>query len=142
MLHCVTPFHASMNFGRVSLVLATSLLTSAYFSKSSSTTCIVKVVSFSSLSCDDFFTMPCATTNDPMTVSDLSYRGTNLYTRVSCSSLSCFILLYDYMFSKMASMHSNGGNVFIFSMAFCTLSYAFLNLSSMAFIARSSVNFV
>jgi hypothetical protein len=90
-----------MNFWRVSLAIETSFFTSTSFSKISSTTCVVNVVSFSSLYFSPFFIMPCTTANAPMTLSDSSCRGTNHYAILFFFSLNFSIWLYDYLFSRM-----------------------------------------
>jgi hypothetical protein len=120
----------------------TSFFTSTYFSKISSTTCEIRVMRFSSLSCVSFFTIPCKIVSSPMTLTTSFYRGTNRCVRVFCFSISCSISLYDYLFTRMTAMHSDGGIVLIFLVAFYSFSYAFLNLSSMTFIFGSSINFV
>jgi hypothetical protein len=130
-----------MNFWRFSLIVATSFFNSTSFSKISSTTYAIRVMSFSSLSCVALFTIPCAATNSPMTMSASSYRGTNHCARVFCSSLICSISFYDCIFTEMVVMHSDCCGVLIFSVAFCAFSCEFLNVSSMTTIVGSLVNF-
>jgi hypothetical protein len=66
---CVTLFHTSMNFWEASLVAATSFVTSSSFPKISSTTCIVRVVIFSFISCGAFFVVPFLVANSMITLS-------------------------------------------------------------------------
>jgi hypothetical protein len=138
---CVMPLHASMKFWEVSFVVATSFLTSSSCSKISSTICIVRVMSFSSMSCASFFNFPSATTNSPITLSASSYNGANRCWRIFYWSLIFSISLYECLCAKMVVMHSAGGSILMFFEAFCTFSCASLNIASIAFIYGSSINF-
>jgi hypothetical protein len=119
----------------------TSFITYYSCSKVSSMTCVVMVASLFLLSCFAFFTLSCATTNSPITLSYLSY-GTNRCWRIFCWSLIFSISMYDFLCAKMVAMHSTGSNVLMFSEAFYSFSRTSLNLASTTFISGSSIGFV
>jgi hypothetical protein len=85
----VTLLHASMKFWKVSLTTATFFVTSASFPKISSTTYVVSVVSFSSVSCVSFFVMPYTVSNFPLILSDSFCKGSNLCA-IFCFSARIF----------------------------------------------------
>jgi hypothetical protein len=120
----------------------TSFLTSTSCSKISSTTYVVRVVSFSSLLCASCFTLPCATANSPIILNVSSYSNTNQCRRIFFWSCIFSISLYDYLCASMVIMDSTGGNILMFSKAFYAFYYASLNLASMVFIYISSIRFV
>jgi hypothetical protein len=126
----------------VSFVVATSLLNSASCSQISSRTYAFKVMTFSSLSCVSSFTMLCIASNSPIFLSALFRSSTNHCWRIFNCSFIWSISLHDFLISIMDSIRSVGGNILMYSKAFCAFSYASLNLASKAFIFGSSIIFV
>jgi hypothetical protein len=112
----------------------TFIVTYSYVPKIPSTTCVVKVVSFSSVSCIACFTFPYATANSPITLSDSSCSSPNHYWRIFYWSCIFLISSYDYLCAKMVVIHSTCGRVFMLFESFCVFPYASHNLASMTFI--------
>jgi hypothetical protein len=131
-----------MKFWEVYFDVATFFLIFSSWSKISPMTYVVRVISFSSLSCIVCFILPCEAANSPMTLISSSCNETKHCWRILCWSLIFSISLYDFLCANMVVMHSVGGNILMFSKAFCFFSCALINLSSKTFISRSSIRFV
>jgi hypothetical protein len=77
--------------------------------------------------------MPYVTTNHPIILSDLSYRGSIHCAIGLCSTLIFSISLYNYLVARMVIMHSTSGRVFMLSLDLCAFSCELFILSLITF---------